>query len=263
MVKKNRTLKQFLAAYTEEQAERFLEWPMIVLTLLLIPIMAIPVMYDLSPAWGRVIYVVDVAIWGAFYFEMFIKLLVSKNRFSTVKRNWFLVLILLVPSFRLFKLARLARMLRVVRLLRLQSRVSALKEPPRKLFYSIEYGIGALAAAIFVFAFILWQVENRAGGAIQTFGEALWWAVITMTTIGYGDVVPTSSAGRVVGGITAVAGVLVFMIITAKIASYFVHYKVQETHRRTTEELLTRLEKLENNDKKKIARKGRNETSRN
>ena len=239
------TLRQFLATYTEEQVDWFLEWPMTALTLLLIPVMAIPIMYNLSPAWERVVYIADIAIWGAFYVEMFIKLLVSKNRLGTIRRNWFLVLILLIPSFRLFKLARLVRVLRVLRLLRLQSRITSLKEPPRKLFYSIEYGVGALAAAVFVSAFILWQVEKRADGAIQTFGESLWWAVITMTTIGYGDAVPTSAPGRVVGGITAVVGVLVFMIITAKLASYFVHYKVQETHDKRTEALLRRLEAIE------------------
>lgn len=248
-------MRKFLTTYTEEAVDRFLEWPMIALTLLLIPAMAIPIMYNLSPVWERVIYVVDIAIWGAFYFEMFIKLLVSKNRLRTIKRNWFLVLILLIPSFRLFKLARLARMLRVLRLFRLQSRIASLKEPPRKLFYSVEYGVGALAIAIFSSAFILWQVENRAEGAIQTFSEALWWAVITMTTIGYGDVVPTSTPGRIVGGITAIMGVLVFMIITAKLASYFVHYKVQETHDKRTEALLRRLEAIETGREKPRRRK--------
>ena len=228
---------------------------MVFLTLLLIPAMIIPAMYDLSPTWERVIYIVDISIWGAFYFEMFIKLTVSKNRLRTIKHNWFLVLILLIPSFRLFRLARLARMLRVLRLLRLQSRIASLKESSRQLIYNIEYGVGALAIAIFVSAFILWQVEQRAGGAIQTFGDSLWWAVITMTTIGYGDTIPTSGAGRVVGGISAVVGVLVFMVITAKLASYFVHYKVQETHDKRTEALLRRLEAIETGREKPRRRK--------
>ncbi len=256
MVKKKGTFRQFISTYTEDQIDKFLEWPMIALTLMLIPTMAIPFLYDIPPVWKKVLYIVDVAIWGAFYFEMFIKLLVSRNRVKTLKRNWFLVLILLVPSFRLFKLARIARILRAFRLLRLQSQVAALKEPPRKLIYNIEYGILAFSGAIFVSAFLLWQAEHRAGGAIQTFGDALWWAVITITTVGYGDTVPTSDIGRIVGAITAILGIFVFMVITAKIASYFVHYKVQETHERSTNILLERLEKLEKDGKSRKTRKG-------
>lgn len=47
------------------------------------------------------------------------------------------------------------------------------------------------------------------------------------------------------GGVTAIMGVLVFMIITAKLASYFVHYKVEETRDKRTEKLLLRLEELQ------------------
>lgn len=235
----------FLGRYTEQKVERAFEWPMTFLTLALIPVMSIPVLYSLSPLQERIFSFIDIGIWGTFYFEFFTKMFVSRDKVRTFRRNWILALVLLVPSLRLFKLARLARFLRLVRLLRIHNLLQFLPEPPRKLIYHIEYGLAASSALVLISAFLLWFVENQAGGTVRSFGSALWWAVATITTIGYGDVVPTSDVGRVVGAITAFLGVVVFMVITAKVVSYFVHYKVQSENEARIEILLRRLEKIE------------------
>lgn len=228
--------------HSEKEIEAILEWPMIFLTFLLIPIITIPFVYSLSPFWSAVFYYSDIAIWIFFYLELFIKLLVSKSRLNTLKKNWFLLIILLIPTLRIFRLARLARLLRILRLLRLQSLVKRLSENVQNLITNLEFVVISLLVIILGSAFVMWQVEQQSGGSINSFGDALWWAVITITTVGYGDIVPTTSAGRLVGSVASLVGVILFMVIIAKITSVFVGGRT-ETPR--TEELLKRVEKLE------------------
>ncbi len=54
------------------------------------------------------------------------------------------------------------------------------------------------------------------------FGLAVWWAVVTLATVGYGDVVPTTPLGRVVGSVVIILGVTFLAFLTATVTSYFV-----------------------------------------
>ena len=85
------------------------------------------------------------------------------------------------------RLVRIARFVSVVRLLGLQCIVNKSKKTIRTLVYQIEYILLCLVIFIFVSAFLMWQIETSHEGSITTFVDALWWAVVTITTIGYGD----------------------------------------------------------------------------
>lgn len=233
----------------ERRVEAILEWPMVFLVLLLIPLMAIPAIYTLSPIWEKIFFWTDIVIWAALYFELFIKLLVSKNYLNTFKKNWFLVIILLLPAFRIFRLVRLVRMLRVIRLLRLQSLVGRLKRNTQILIHNLEYVLVIFLSTILIASFFMWQVEQSANGAIQSFEDALWWSVITITTIGYGDVVPTTSAGKIIGAIFAIIGVLIFMTMTAKIASIFIRNKIEVSQEKLLKRLIEQVEKSKNKER--------------
>ena len=70
-------------------------------------------------------------------------------------------------------------------------------------------GIGLLVRAI-------------APGDFDSVGEGIWWAIVTLGTVGYGDVVPTSPWGRVVGGFVIIFGVTFLAFLTATVTSMFV-----------------------------------------
>jgi voltage-gated potassium channel len=80
-----------------------------------------------------------------------------------------------------------------------------------------------LAAATVVLSFaagvLVWTIDRR---DFATLGEGLWWALQTLSTVGYGDVVPHTTWGRVVGSVVIVLGVTFLSFLTATITSYFV-----------------------------------------
>jgi voltage-gated potassium channel len=96
----------------------------------------------------------------------------------------------------------------------------------------------------FVAAILEWLLDPGMG----TFKDALWWAIVTVTTVGYGDVIPTSSIGRVIASILMVAGVSAIPITTSLVVSVFVaraQAEQREHDARLREELVARLERIE------------------
>jgi voltage-gated potassium channel len=63
-----------------------------------------------------------------------------------------------------------------------------------------------------------------------TFGDAAWWAIVTLATVGYGDIVPTTTAGRVVGSALIIFGVTFLSFLTATITSLFVSADQERQH---------------------------------
>lgn len=206
----------------EARLERWLEWPMLALAVAVVPIIALPELYALTPAQEYWLAWANLVIWAAFYLELFLKLLVSNAVGRTLRRNWFLLIILLSPALSAFRLVGLARLFSLVRLLRLHGVVYRLKPQLARLIYTLEYVVLAFALFVLVSAFLIWQIESQQGGAIRDFGDALWWSVITVTTIGYGDVIPATSMGKIFGALIALFGILLFMVLVARLTAFFV-----------------------------------------
>ena len=83
---------------------------------------------------------------------------------------------------------------------------------------------------------------------IGTYGDALWWATSTVTTVGYGDVVPTSAGGRLIGGLLMLVGISLIPLITSAVVSAFITQRTkdaQEAEMREVEEILERLARIE------------------
>jgi voltage-gated potassium channel len=89
----------------------------------------------------------------------------------------------------------------------------------------------ALAAVIIVLALssmVILVFESRANQSFSNIGDALWWALVTATTVGYGDTVPSTAGGRLVGILVMLFGVVLMAIITGRIASSLVEWKMKE-----------------------------------
>jgi voltage-gated potassium channel len=96
------------------------------------------------------------------------------------------------------------------------------------------YLAGAMLVLSLGAGVLAWLVDRR---DFHTLGDALWWALVTVATVGYGDVVPESTWGRVIGSAVIVMGVTFLAILTATVTSYLVS---GEQEQRTAEEQATR-----------------------
>jgi voltage-gated potassium channel len=84
--------------------------------------------------------------------------------------------------------------------------------------------------------------------AFETFGDEVWWAAQTVTTVGYGDVVPTTSGGRFIGGIVMFVSVATVSLVTAVVTAGFVAFQQrrlsgESEHREELRQALHRIEK--------------------
>ncbi len=111
----------------------------------------------------------------------------------------------------------------------------------------VPYVIVLVAVAAIAGALIVLQVESGAPGSnIASLGAALWWALSTVTTVGYGDRYPTTTEGRVVAFALMLLGLGLFSLVTARIAAFFVgDDQVGDEAREMLTKVHARLERVE------------------
>jgi voltage-gated potassium channel len=88
--------------------------------------------------------------------------------------------------------------------------------------------VSALIGLVTVGSLLVYFAEDNHGN-IHSLGEAIWWSVVTITTVGYGDVVPTTVLGRIVGVFVMLSGISVISLLTATISSIFVTQRIRES----------------------------------
>jgi voltage-gated potassium channel len=186
-------------------------------------------------------------VWLAFCAEYVGKLMLAPDRRRYVRGAWFdLLIILLSPPFLVPVVAQGVRVVRVLRLLRFvrAAAVAAigLREAAQSLRHrSFHYVALTAAVVLSVGAIGIFAVENGHNSNIQSIGDAFWWAIVTTTTVGYGDVSPVTAEGRLIAVALMVVGIGFIGILTATITSFFIE-NPQPTQFDEIKERLDRLE---------------------
>jgi voltage-gated potassium channel len=147
--------------------------------------------------------------WVGFVIDIIIRWVLDDEPRTFFRRHWFALLAVLVPVFRVFIIAYVFIRLATGRR-RLQARIQ---------FYALYLTI---LVVTFGAALVLAAERTYPGSNIHTYGEAVWWAVVTVATVGYGDFVPVSPAGRTIATVMLFNGVAIISVITATVASKFV-----------------------------------------
>lgn len=197
---------------TVERWERRAEVPLILLALAFLVAYAWPVIDPRLDADLRGFLTgVSWAVWVAFAADLLIRLVLADDRRRYALRHWYDVALVALP------LLRPLRLLRLLALVRILDRSAASSLAGRVLIYvagaaSLAVGLGALA--------VLDAERDAPDANITTFGDALWWAATTVTTVGYGDRFPVTTEGRLVAVVLMVLGIGVVGAVTASVASW-------------------------------------------
>lgn len=193
-------------------------------TLALIPVLLIEADVH-SGGWQTFAKAANWAIWGIFAVEFVFILVVAERRMAALRAHWLdaALVMVTVPAYgQLLSSLRLARLVRLLRLLRAGIIVGRALQAERRL---------TSAGDAFRFAALATVLLTVVAGAAQatvdtkdfpTLADAIWWAVVTVTTVGYGDFYPTTTPGRIVGAILMLVGIGFLAVLTATIASRFV-----------------------------------------
>ena len=200
------------------------------LTVLSLGIMVVLVL-PVSEATRRLLTVYDNAICVIFLLDFFGNLsrAPTKREYFIGRRGW-LDLLGSIPSLGFFKytallrLARLSRLARITRLLRGQNKRELIDDVvTHRGEYAAFVSVMAAMIVLVVCSVLVLQFESRAADAnITTGGDALWWALVTITTVGYGDYFPVTAAGRITGAFVMFAGVGIIGALASILASVLV-----------------------------------------
>jgi voltage-gated potassium channel len=155
---------------------------------------------------------VTYASWALFIIDYLVRWRLSGEGLGFVHRHWLDTVVALLPLLRPVRIVRIYEVVEERRegapRLALQARVMV--------YAGLSSVLLALAAALSVY-----QAEQSAPGAsIRTFGDSLWWASATLSTVGYGDVAPVTMLGRLIAVVLMGCGVALLGAVTGSFSSY-------------------------------------------
>lgn len=165
---------------------------------------------------------IDNGICVFFISEFFYRLWSAPKTLEYLKWGW-IDLVSSIPNIPILRFGRFVRVIRVVRILRVL-------RSSKKIFAVLmkNRSKGALSTVILatvlliIFASItILNLETTPDSNITTAGDALWWAFVTVTTVGYGDFYPVTLGGRIVAGLLMIGGIGLFGTFTAFVADWF------------------------------------------
>ena len=199
--------------------ERATEWPLTGAAIVFLGAYAWEVLTNAQGGAKNAAELVIDAVWVLFGVDYLVRLVLAPNR-----GRWFLhhlpdLAIIVLPILRPLRLLRLVTLVSVIH----RSAGTALRG--RITLYTV----GRAALLIFTSALASLDAErHEPGTSIRTFGQALWWALTTITTIGYGDTTPVSTEGRCIAALLMIGGVALIGVVTATLASWIVSLVEEE-----------------------------------
>jgi voltage-gated potassium channel len=199
-----------------DRIERVTKYPMAVVGLAWL-VVAVIVLTTESHGSASVVLVGTLfVLWAVVLVEYLVRLVVTPDRRGYLKRRWVEPATVVVPPFQGWHVIGMEKMSLLLREAELRVE-SILKH--HSLFRVL---IAAVATLLLGAWLVLLFEENAPGSNIHDYPQALWWAIVTVTTVGYGDRFPVTNGGRVVAVVLMLVGIGLIGVLTATVASVFI-----------------------------------------
>ena len=240
-----------------QKVEQFFQVPVMVSVLMLIPVLVIE--YTQQNLNSLAIYL-NWGIWLVFLLEYTVLLYFVEDKIDFIKTHK-LELFIIIFSFPIvpeglassgfLRFARLPRLLNSLRFFRLAALLGRFGTIVKSIFNSkgLRFIVYTTIGLVLFFGFLFYISEPH----VEKYSDGLWWALVTITTVGYGDITPISTLGRIIAGALMVMGIGFIATITAAVSSYFISsFNDNEVTINDLGEKLDKIEKELNILKKKI-----------
>jgi voltage-gated potassium channel len=202
--------------------ETHLEKPTIAIAFLFLTALLAPLAYPFPTHIKATFKDLEVLFWALFSIEYAVRVFVAPDRWRFIKKHPIDFVIVFVPPLQVFHIIRTVGL------------VAYFVRKARNLFLrkNLWFLLTMAPLTLMVSAVLMYQAEVKAKTAnIHAFGDGLWWAIATMSTVGYGDRYPITSEGKAIATLTIIVGVSLVGMITAEIAVLLIGSRAQEASR--------------------------------
>ncbi len=187
---------------------------------------------ELLPEQIDWIHRLDLVIAFVFLADFFVGIYLADDRSKYFKQNWPDLLASIPVTEGIFRSLRMLRILRLIRVIRVIARVRRIgvaadkiaDESSTYVYASAITGVVILSGAVAFFS-----MEYGVNPQVDSFFDAVWWAVVTGTTVGYGDIYPVTWEGRVVGMVLMFFGIGLVGTVAGFAGSYFINRRREKS----------------------------------
>lgn len=201
------------------QWEKRTEWPLAAIATIFLATYSVQVLVQPKGHSKTAIELGTAIAWVVFLVDYLVRLSLATNRIRWFFRHILDLAIVALPF------------LRPLRLLRLLVLFGALQKAIGSAIRGrvIAYTAFSVVLLIYVASLAILDVEReQPGSKITTFGDAVWWSITTVTTVGYGDLSPVTGVGRVIAVLLMLGGISLVGIVTATLASWIIQRVAEE-----------------------------------
>lgn len=213
---------------------RFLvyELTLIVLAMVSIGLLVFELTSEVYPHHQSLINTIDLSISCVFLMDFLVGIYRAPRRWHYFKHHWYELLAAIpltdhvVRSLRGFRVVRVLRLIQILRMLRVFSRLRVVSGALDALGFQLFSLIVVLFTLVFSSSVFFFVAERGINPAVTHLFDAFWWAMVTVTTIGYGDIYPMTTEGRLVAIFLMMSGLGVLGALTAMVSSHV--FRVQQ-----------------------------------
>lgn len=214
-----------------------------IVLLVLILISVLIVMFESVPAWGgsfeEELYYLEWGFTILFSIEYILRIVVSPKPMKYITSWWGLIdLLSILPtfitpfisgyaSFRAIRAARLLRIFRILKLSRFTSESQMLAHSLKASYYKIMVFLFFVVMMMVMAGTVMYVIEGGANG-FESIPASIYWAIVTTTTVGYGDIVPSTDLGKVLSSIMMILGYAIIAVPTGLISVEMSKYKDED-----------------------------------
>ena len=190
-------------------------------------------MFDSVPAWharfSEVLYIIEWGFTIIFTIEYVLRIIISPNPLKYITSWWGIIdLVSIVPTFispfvsgytslRAIRALRLLRFFRILKLSRFTKESQSLGRSLKASYYKIMVFLFFVVMMMIMAGTLMYVIEGGTNG-FESIPASIYWAIVTTTTVGYGDITPSTDIGKIISSIMMIIGYVIIAVPTGLIS---------------------------------------------